>query len=288
MASTQASSLPLPHPRLNKMGRAMREMILVYGLPKIGKTHLYFTIALWHQQLGSPAKFYGINTDESYGLLMDNPEFEDLENIVWVGVTNFQAMLDAAKQFNKVIKSGDWLSIDLMDSGWAWAQDEYAHAQAGKGEAIDDIGDLFKTEGPKDGYPIGGWEWGMPNARYRRLANNQLVASKAHLFLVSGEKDLPKESQSGDTDEMRKKRKMFGHVGAVPEGQKGDPYRYHTILNVQGLGPKKQGLITAGERSGRREWLGQSVGKKTTVLRPQPIDDFFVDYLVGVGGWAMS
>lgn len=279
----------LPRPRRAANGSVLRERILLYGDTNIGKTHQYFNLALWHQNLGSPAHFYGVSTDGSWEWLMDNEEFEGLTNISWVEVNSFQEYLDAVKQAHaKAQRNVDWLCGDLHNQSWSWAQDEYAAAQAkGKNHDIEDIGDLWKLEGPGE-YPIGGWEWGMPNARYRILANNYIIRFPGHVFMISGEKTLQDESSKGDNEFQRKQRQTFKHVGSLPEGQKHDPFMFRTVLNLQGMGPKQQGIITAKETSGRRRFMGKSIGRNATIMRPEKIEDFFMDYMVGVAGWEMS
>jgi hypothetical protein len=283
-----------PTPPLLPNNRPIKERILIYGPPKIGKTHQFFQIARWHQDLGSDAKFYGISTDTSFEVLYMNPQFCDLTNIEWTDVVQFQDYVDAARRYTGLMTPQDWLSVDLMDDAWAAVQDEYARATAkGAGVEIEDMGDLWVASGPDiadpkktdDRYPVGGWEWGMPNARYRILANNYLLRAPGNLMLVCGQKELMKTSGSGKSGESKESLEMFGHIGLKPAGQKGDPFRYHTILHISGNGEKRQKMSTAGERWGARRWWG----KKMTggQVRDEPFEDFFVDYLVKTAGWEM-
>lgn len=267
-----------------KNGKQVRERLCIFGPPKVGKTHLFFTIAKWHQDLGSDAKFYGISSDTSYDVLSMNEEFQDLENLEWEDAVYFQDYLDAARRFNSKMRSHDWLSVDLMSDAWPAVQDEYARVLTKEsGADLEDIGDLWATSGKSDDYPITGWEWGMPNARYRILANNLIMRSPGHTFLVYGQKELMKESGSGKTGESAQTREMFGHLGVKPNGQKDDPFRYHSILHVDSAGPKAQKMATAGERWGSRDWLGKRMGNGS--MMDQPIDDFFMDYLVKIAHW---
>jgi len=267
-------------------GRSVRERLCIYGPPKVGKTHLFFTIAKWHQDLGSDAKFYALSTDTSYDVLSMNPEFCELTNIVWEDVVYFQDYLDAARKFNSLMRPQDWLSVDLMADAWPAVQDEYARVLTKEsGADLEDIGDLWATSGKSDDYPITGWEWGMPNARYRILANNLILRCPGHTFLVYGQKELMTGSKSGRSDETQQTKEMFGHLGVKPNGQKDDPFRYHTILHVDSAGEKQQKIATAGERWGYRDWLGKRMGNGS--MMDQPIDDFFLDYLVGIGKWTM-
>lgn len=272
-------------------GNPGKERIGVYGPPDSGKTHMLFTIAKWHQDLGSDAMFYGINTDTSWEVLHSNPEFANLTNLDYVEVLNFQEYIEAAKRFRRLLTPRDWFSVDLMPSAWSAAQDEYARAltKGKSGKKLEDIGDLWDQAGDTDEYPIKGWDWGMPNARYRTLANNYILAGPGHRFLMFGEKKLVKESASGKTKEDEEITATFGPVGYKPDGQKDDPFRYHTFLRVEGFhgkdGKRAHTVATAKERWGYRRRLGRTLQNNS--VRGEKMEDFFLDYLVGVAGWSM-
>jgi hypothetical protein len=267
-------------------GKQVRERICLFGPPKVGKTHQFFTIAKWHQDMGSDARFYALSSDTSYDVLAMNDDFANLTNMEWVDVSTFQDYLDGARKFNSQMRSHDWLSVDLMSDAWPAAQDEYARVLTREsGANLDDIGDLWATSGKSDDYPITGWQWGMPNARYRILANNLILRCPGHTLLVYGQRDMMKESGSGKTGENSRTREMFGHLGVKPMGQKEDPFRYHTFLHVDSAGDKAQRMATAGERWGYRAWLGKRMGNGS--MMDQPIDDFFLDYLVGIAKWTI-
>lgn len=269
-----------------RTGDIIRERIGIYGPPKVGKTHQYLTIARWHQTLGSDAIFYAISSDLSYEVLLMNPEFADLTNVVYVDVDDFEGYVKGARNFTSKMRRHDWLSVDLMDQAWAAVQDEYARVQTSKaGGNLEDMGDLWATSGGSEKYPIEGWEWGMPNARYRIFANNILLRCPGNLFLIYGQKELMKGSSSGKSDENEKVKEMFKHIGLKPNGQKDDPFRWHTILHIDSRGEKKQVISTAGDRWGGREWLGRK--NSNGMVSDVPFDDFFTDYLVAVAGWEM-
>lgn len=275
--------MPITAP-IDKRGKSIRERLMIFGPPKVGKTHLYFTIAKWHQELGSDAIFYAVSSDTSYEVLSMNPEFEHLTNLQWEDAVNFNDYVTYSRQYAGLMRPQDWLSVDLMSDAWPAAQDEYARVQTRQaGGNLDDMGDLWATSGNTDDYPISGWEWQMPNARYRVLANNILLRCPGHLFLVYGQKELMQDSGSGRSGETAKSKEMFGHLGLKPNGQKDDPWRYHTVLHVDSHEPKRQVMATAGERWGGREWLGKKMSNGS--VKDAPIEDFFMDYLVKIAGW---
>lgn len=281
-----------PNPPQLPNGNYIKERIHLFGPPKIGKTHQLFVIAKWHQTLGSDAMFYGLNTDTSWEVLKFNPEFQKLENIIWEDCNYFQDFIDHVRAFHKKLRPQDWLVLDLADHAWSASQDEYARAKAKQGGVqLEDMGDLWNvSDSVKDGkYPIEGWDWGMPNARYRTLANNYILRGAGHRLIIAGQAKLQEPTprmQEKEDETTKKTREMFKHLGVHPAGQKDDPFRYHTIIHVDSNGEKKQKMATAGERWGNRRWLGRKLGNGS--VRDEPIEDFFMDYLVKIAGWSME
>lgn len=278
--------MPIEAPINPKTGKPIRERLCIYGPPGVGKTHLFLNIALWHQKLGSDAMFYAVSSDLAYEVLTMNPEFEELENLHYTDVCDFDDYVKAARSYSNKMRPQDWLTVDLMDNAWSAVQDEYARVQTKlAGGNLEDMGDLWATAGSVEEYPIKGWEWGMPNARYRILANNILLRNPGHLYLVFGQAELKADSGSGKSGEDQKVKDMFGHLGVKPKGQKDDPFRYHTILNVDSNGHHAQKIATAKDRFGARRPLGKKMSQGS--VRGEPIEDFFMEYLVEVAGWKM-
>ena len=279
-------------PKILPNGRIIKERIGVFGLPKVGKTHLFFMIAKWHQDMGSDAKFYGVNTDTSWDILSTNEDFINLTNIEWVDASNFQEFMSSVRDYGKVLRDptpdfpGDWLCTDLQDDAWNYAQDEYAQKQATDEKDVDDMADLW-LDATGNKYPIEGWDWGSINARYRTLANNYLLRGKGHRFIISGQQDVVTPSGNMDEkDDMRKLREMFSHLGVRPAGQKGDAFRWHSVLHISSRGERQQNIVTAGERAGYRRHMGKRMSNGKSV-KPEVLEDFFMDYLIGVAGWSM-
>lgn len=278
-------------------GNPIKERILLYGPPKIGKTHQFFLIAWYHQEMGSDAIFYGINNDTSWEVVYDNPQFAELTNIVYEDVNTFQDHMDVVRNYHKRLRDQDWLCLDLGDRAWTAVQDEYAQALAKKnGQSLEDIGDLWVVDdAPKDDsgkpkYPIEGWDWGMCNARFNTLSNNYIMRGNGHRMIISGQTrmvDATERMQSGEDDIAKKTREMFRHIGVKPAGNKHDPFRYHTILHIDGSEmDRTQKMSTAGERWPSRERIGKRM--RGGQVLDEPFEDFFQKYLVDTAGWKIG
>lgn len=288
--------MPIIQPTL-KNGNPIKERILLFGPPKIGKTHQLFQVAWWHQMAGSDAQFYGINNDTSWEVVYDNPQFRDLENIHFEDVNYFQDHLDLVRKYHKLLREQDWLCLDLAEKAWEEAKNEYARRLAqNSGGHLEDVGDLWTVDdAPRDKegkpkYPIEGWDWGMPNARYAVLCNNYIMRGNGHRMIITGQTKMVEgtDKMNAQQDDVSKKAaEMFKHLGVKPSGQKGDPFRYHSILHIDGdEKTKTQKMSTAGERWGAREWIGKK--HRGGQVTDEPIEDFFQDYLVKIAKWEMA
>lgn len=268
-------------------GNWVKEKIGLFGLPGVGKTHQLFTVAKWHQEQGSDAVFYGLNSDTRWEVIHANPEFENLTNLVYEDVNTFQDWMDVAKRFHRQLRPQDWLCADLLDNSWTAVTDEAARALAAeKGLDIEDMGALWSAGEPGK-YPIKGWDWGMPNARYRSLANNYLVRGLGHRFLISGQAEILQPSANMKEDRVtREVREMFKHIGVKPTGQKEDPFRWNSMFHIEGDGEKAQKISTAKEAWGRRRWFGEKMSNGQ--VRGERFSDFFLDYLVDIAGWQIT
>lgn len=268
-------------------GEIVRERLLGYGPPESAKSTAFLRLAKWYQDTETPGTFYVISTDLGYEALMMDPEFEGLENVAVYDVdpSNMQEFIDAGKEIKKAGKLTDWFSVDLMGDAWKASQDEYANIST-KGK-IGDVGTLWKTSGNISDYPIVGWEWGMPNARYRFLLNNCVRSFKGHVFCVSGQKELLVTSSSGKTKESDLVKNSFSHVGMKPDTKADDEaYRFHTILHFSGNRARGFKLMTAKERFKYRRLMGKEMSNGQ--WQGEPYEDFFMDYLVKVAKWKLS
>jgi len=265
----------MPTPPVSKSGRPLLERILLYGGPDSGKSRALLTVAKWHQKRGSDAVFYIVSNDMGYHpLLMPGGEFDELENVVVEDVVSMDDHFAAVRQFNKKIRPHDWLVVDLLDAVWAAAQDEYAEKEWGV-----DLAEHWATDRPKgsDEYPVSGWEWGPINKRYRSFAMNEVMRCRGHVMCMSGQRPLKEPSKSGKGGEDPSLAAIYRRIAWVPQGQKDDTHRFHTVLHLTPNAKRdKWTMTTARERAAaRRDLVGA------------PLKDFFLDYLKGVAGWKL-
>jgi hypothetical protein len=274
-------------PPTKRSGESVRERFLAYGPAGSAKTTGLLKIAKWYQDTDTPGHFYIINTDLAYEAMLMDPEYEGLENITVFDIdpSNMQEFIDAGKEIKKKGTLIDWFSVDLMGDAWKASQDEYANIST-KGK-IGDVGTLWRTSGSISDYPISGWEWGMPNARYRFLLNNCVRSFRGHVYCVSGQKELLQTSGSGKTRENEEVKKVFNHVGYKPDTKADEEaYRFHTIIHFSGGRFGKFKVLTAKERFKYRRLMGEEMSNGRWV--GEDYDDLFMDYFVKVGLWKLA
>lgn len=273
-------------PKAKHDGTFVRERILGFGPPESGKTSAFLSMAKWYADTGTKGHFYVVNTDLSYEALLFDPDYEDLDNITvyHCDPSNMQEIIDAGDEIKKKGTFSDWMSVDLTADCWRAAQDEYANLST-KGK-IANVGTLWRTTGNPDAYPITGWEWGMPNARYRYLMNNCVRSFPGHVYCVAGQKELLQTSGSGKTSENELVRTTFSHIGLKPDTKADEEvYRFHTILLFGGNRTRGFKLTTAKERFKGRRLMGKEMNNG--MRKGEAMEDFVLDYLVGVAGWTM-
>ena len=247
----------------------MKERILLMGGPDSGKTRALLTVAAWHQKRGSDATFYILSNDMGYEPYLVGGEFADLDNLVVEDVATMAEYLDAARRIRSKVREHDWFTIDLLNGGWEAAQDEYAEKRYGR-----DLSDYWMTKLATEGedFPVGGWEWGPINKRYRDLANNCMLRMPCHVMCMSAQTGLREASKSGKGGEDPKIKAMFERLGCKPAGQKDDPHRFHTVIHLSQVSKAKWVMNTARDRN-REKMEGVEV------------DSFFQSYLRRIGGW---
>lgn len=265
----------MPSPPISKAGVELHERALLYGGSDSGKSRALLCIAKWHQKRGSDAVFYICSNDLGYEpLLAPGGEFDDLENVDVKDATTMAEHFEIVRRANAKIRSHDWLVVDLLSAVWDAAQDEYAERQFGK-----DLAEYWSTEAPKgsDDYPVKGWEWGPINKRYRSFAINEVMRTKGHVMCMSGQSPLKQASRNGTGGETPEIAALYGRIGWKPAGQKDDTHRFHTVLHLAPK-PRRDGWTwtTARDRAAVRE-----------AHTAEPLSDFFMGYLRGVGGWSL-
>lgn len=263
-----------------RSGRPVREVIGVYGGPKIGKSTGWKAIAQYEKSTGDTANMFVIDTDGDAAdrILSGSPE---LDKVKVLRAKNWETWKIAAKIAKDEAVEGDWIVIDLADRVWKFVQNYYTRMVHHRDE-LDDAEYLLHLRAQWEGEKKGaqkrssteGWDWGYINGLYDASMLPLLLDTPAHVYLTTEQADY-----QADLEQDKSKRMMFGKIGVKMTGQKSLPYQVGSILHVDQMAGKRV-LTTVGDRDG-------PTGPRV-YLEKAEMKDFVQTYLLGVAGWTLK
>lgn len=240
-----------------------RERILAMGSFGTGKTTAWLTIAQWAHVTGSDAQFYVIDTDAAVAHMIEShPARERIHVHHAFEWTEYE---EGIERYLPALRPQDWLVVDFVGTAWEAVQDWYV-AQIYK-TSIDDFF-VEARQSAKSGNPLDGWkDWSVINRVYKSWINRVIFRNPAQVFLTAQAEGVR------DTDD-RSVKQIYGKVGMRPRGQKALGHQVHSILLFSALRPSEVTLTTVKDRERR-------------VVESERLNDFTVEYLMGVAGWEM-
>lgn len=249
--------------RPDKLG--LTERILVYGTSGVGKTRAWLSIAKLHQNMGSDAKFYIMDSDDAVLRMLGGDTFNELENLVIEPVLDWADYDRALDDFIVKVKGRpqDWIITDMISPAWEAAQNEFTSEF--RNQNMEEAYLKWLHEGAKGWTPLDRTEWGAVNKIYKGWGNKLVFRTGCNLFATASSAKL------GDSDE-KDLRTIFATVGYKPEGQKNNPHRFHTIMFFE-KNMKGEYIMTTVKDRERDEYKSMAVG------------DFSMTYLLGTAGW---
>jgi hypothetical protein len=196
----------------------------------------------------------------------------DPGNLEVLPATDWDEFKRALGKFEKAVKPGDWVVVDMIGPAWDAVQGHFIREITGMEED-----EYFLTQrkelkqGAKNLGALSGWiDWPVINKMYRGWSNRLL-----HLALGRGVNLLAlttSERVNQETDE-RVVRDLFGPLGGKPGGQKHLPHAFNTVL-LLGRSGDQWVMTTAKEWSEGRARVERAV-----------VGEFWLSYLVKIAGW---
>lgn len=267
-------------PPTNVNGQPKRERFLFMGGWKSGKSYAWLSVAKMHQQRGSDATFYVIDTDRTCNEMVGYPPFETLSNVVWEEPGDWTSLMDTTKRFLDKMRTGDWLIVDMMSPCYGWIQNHIC--QEVYGEDLDVLMARGYTEQMQqkklqsaskvnqgqilfDIIP-----WPLVKKRYDPWAVS-LVSHPGHVVLVSGQKEIFNKEKGAA-------KEQFGGIGVKPDAQ---AYTGHLVNDViwfraPAAGePPRLNTVGIGARGGR------------PVLDGSAVSNFPLQVLIKQYGWKL-
>lgn len=249
--------------------RRGRERILVMGDQGTGKSATVLSIVL-----GCPQSWVDvIDTDYNWEVMADGAP-ENLR-IHEIDDDDFPGLLAKIREASKGATRDDWLVLDSITPSFLACQEHYvkitfgmsyeAFAQKARKEMDDEKKVLQLFEGFKD--------WNVINPMYFELYK-LLMKYPGHVLCIAEAKDLGSQDEK-DSELMH----VFGRIGRKPAGQKGMPYKFHTIIYMIQKGREKYAFSNIKDRESL-EYTREKVSAQEMTKY-----GFVKDYLVAIAGW---
>jgi len=202
------------------MTEELRERILLYGGTGSGKSFAWLTLANHYKD----NQFYCIDTDEAIAR-MKRYEFKDCNNIHIYNCKNWKDCESNLYSIQQVVKSTDWLIIDMLDTCWDYVQSYFVKEVFNK--KIDD----YFVEARRGTAPgstklqaLKGWvDWVVINKIYQDFINSVMYNMSCNVLVTAKAVKLDNTEDDTTAD-------IFSIVGYRPDGEKRNSYRVHTVI----------------------------------------------------------
>lgn len=261
----------------------LKERIIIAGVPGVGKTYTWLTIAKNLPQ----HKFYVIDPDDGVRRVWYN-EFPTVTNIEyystpkWFGKVEplgekgsncyVGGVSDAFKIIKPKLKPDDWLVIEHLGNLWASVQSGFIDEVFAK-----DVGQYFLevrkkvSEGARRLDALKGWtDWQVIN----KLYNDDFIVpacfeTPCHIYMTTA-------IAVAGGDEDAEVKSFYGDTKIRLEGQKHNPFRAQTILLLaaEGKGDNRKYFLSTFLKDRGRKWLEREL-----------LLDFYLQYLCAIAGW---
>lgn len=256
--------------------KGRKELIMIFGESGTGKTHGLLSIANEIFLSGSPAHFYGIDTDWAMELNLDNfPDLAASGRMHIYPAPTYGEVDAATDQILKQIKKDreDWIFVDRASDVWIDAPAHYVKSRIGKD--LDDLEKAYRASGKegKAGFKQGSalleyYASGI-SPMYRAWEQSIIYRSGAHVVFVCTETQVV--TGTGRMDDSNATQREFGKL--KPGGNKETPFKFHSRLHFMQKHDRKWTCTTKRER-GARDWWNA-----------KPVSNFGQQYLLNVAKW---
>jgi len=206
------------------------ETILVFGLPKHGKTYAYCSYIDYVLQKGG--KVYIISTDSGFirtAKTYWGNRINDIKDRIFVEpVYDINSIRSYYKSILPELNDNDVIVIDLVSDVWEWAQISFV-------ESFGDDIQSFIVNAMRDTAKFGLFDsnkWNYVKALHK-FVEDIIVRKPCNFVGVCGEKDTDVEIKRGgkETKELLK-HLGFDEISVRSDGYKKLPYKFETVIRI--------------------------------------------------------
>jgi hypothetical protein len=252
---------------------------MVYGRSGSGKSSTWASLAGWIADTDTDSHIHLGDSDNAYSAI----RYEDIESVVTAThVTDYREALEWARKTRENVKSDDWVVFDRMDNAWAWAQEHYFSTVMGDDDLM--LGDVYasnqivmsKPKGEREGGMAGehGSNWGVIYKYYHGLLN-MILNMPCHILGVASAKEIRSDTKAAIVAQY----KDIGFYPSGPPNENELAHNFHSVLYCAET-PRDWRYTSIKE-------MGPINKPKRRMMKGEVVEDFFVTYLRGVGGWTL-
>ena len=248
-----------------------QETIMIYGLPKHGKTFGYCSII--QHFINKGGNIYVISTDAGFVRTVKSYFGEEAVEI-YKKITYKQVydVNDIRNYYNKIrekLKKDDVLIIDLVSDVWEWAQINFVE-KLSHGDIESFIIDAMKD--PRKFGLFDSNKWSYIKSLHK-FVEDIIIRKPCNFVGVCNEKDVKVEIIKGGA----RVKQMLSDLGLSdlstrPGGMKLLPYKFETIIRV-GIENKKYFMQIVGDRGYqfdlKQHFYGRNLYKKLLEWRKE-------------------
>jgi len=208
------------------------EVILIFGLPKHGKTFAYCSII--EEFLEKNGKIYIMSTEAGFirtakAYFGDDIKEKFKDKVKFRLVFDISSIRNFFKEIQPILKKNDLLVIDLVSDVWEWAQIDFVD-KLSKGEYENFIYNAMKDISSFGMFDSNKWNY---IKALHKFVEDIIVRKVCSFIGVCTEKDTNVEIKKGGKDTIKQLSNLgFDEMSVRPGGMKLLPYKYETVLRI--------------------------------------------------------
>jgi hypothetical protein len=248
-----------------------KELILIYGQPKTGKT--YAICSFVERTIIDGGNVFYINTDGGlYRTLKAyfGVKFDDIRRkINYYFITDLSNIDKIVSDIKSKVKPNDLVCVDLIDDFWDMAQGKFVE-DASKVLGVSPVDYIIASSKEREKFGmLTAEKWQYCKKVDDFVTNALIINSNCNVVAACSAKDVDVSKIFAKRSEKQQYEiSKFEEVGFRPGGQKRLHYKFHTVIYLGEKSDGKHFFIVMGDRGFNRN-------SKNTVYS----DNFYESYM---------
>jgi hypothetical protein len=236
------------------------ETILIFGLPKHGKTYAYCSVI--DEVIKNGGKAYIISTDAGFARTASayfGKRVNDVIDKIHVEIVyNINGIRNYYTSIRPQLKPQDLLVLDLVSDVWEWAQIDFVERLAPDGDVTEFIAGAMRDVKSFGLFDENKWHY---IKSLHKFVEDIIIRKPCNFIGVATEKDTGVEVVKGKAT-TRNLLKDLGYeeLGVRAGGNKLLPYKFETVLRI-GFENGSYFLQVCGDRGYKKDLVKQNYGK---------------------------